>query len=549
MSEQATAPELPVAAPRTEVGARRSASGAAPGARGIVRSTCSQTWRAVVWGRSQLWGGVREGFVETAGLHPGVRRLIVFGYALILVLLAVLLTVDVFRDASWMPLFNSQVTGGSVPNGMYRMPIPALTASVVAYVVGWAYVLTGASDCGRRVFVATLVVFGLPLWLVARATAEAVRQPMLPFVGAVTLAILVPAVLHVVTHRSRVWRERPGVELAIWTAVPCLLLAGFSAVLAANGVSDGRLEIVSLSVVTYLFFLCANWMLVAGTVFSMWLAPEPVNMGVDAGRALARRLRRWLRPSVFGWVALGATLLPALIVALPGAYLWSVFHSLAAHEIVISITLLAGPLALVGWALQRRLAGRWSPLTATIGLALAVAALLTIGLFVLATFANQDLLGWVLAASGLIPPVLLFVLLSTYSVMTFGARFANRDGQQAPRTGRTLIFFGVVMLMMGGMLFSTNLRLPDGRLSTAFQDRLDLTLLVTMWIVAPPYLVWTALRRPNRLLGRIDVRAQPRRRGFARYLPGRLSFGDVALFALLVALSLGATYLGAVLTP
>ena len=518
-------------------------------ARRIARSTLRHGGVVALWTGRQFWGGVREGLVETAELHPGVRRLVVFGYALILFLFAVLLAVDAFRDVPWMPMLLSRDADSADPNSVFRTPILALVAAVVAYLVGWAYVLAGASDFGRWLFTPVLVVFGAPLWLIAQATAEATGQPRLLVVGPLSLVILVVAVLHLAMPRARFWRERPGVELLVWIALPTLLLSGCTLLLAANGLDDGRLDVVGLGVIRYLFLTCIRVMFAAVVVFSLCLAPEPVNLGVGLGRGVARLLRHWLSAGAFQRLALLAIFLPAVVMSVPLGLIAYADRGLAPHAVLLSVLYLAGPLALVGWAIRRRATGRWTTRAASLGLALAVATLVTFGLIVLAFASKQDLLGFMLAAPGLIPPTLLFVLLSTYSLMTFGARFANRDGQRAPRTGRALFFFGFIMLMMSGLLFATNVQRPDGHMSSTFQDLADLVLLVSMWFLALPYLPWIMLRRPSRLLGGVEVGPRRPRRRLERLLPGRLTYRDVALFIGLVALATGVYVLIYFVTP
>jgi hypothetical protein len=106
-----------------------------------------------------------------------------------------------------------------------------------------------------------------------------------------------------------------------------------------------------------------------------------------------------------------------------------------------------------------------------------------------------------------------------------------------------------VLMMIAGLLIFTNIRVPNGSVNTEFQDRLDVVLVLGMWVVALPYLAWIALRRPHRLLGRLEASpATPGRRS-ARFLAGNLTYTDLTIFLLLVAVSLGMNYLAVLLTP
>jgi hypothetical protein len=135
--------------------------------------------------------------------------------------------------------------------------------------------------------------------------------------GQTALAIVVPAVLHLVTHRARFWRDYPLVEFAIWLAWPFLVLEAFTMAIEASGRVVNGLGWIHLTLGMALFQIIAPWVLIAGTVFALWLSPEPVNMGVDLGRGLARRLRRRLPASLYGWLPVLVALVLVAILALP----------------------------------------------------------------------------------------------------------------------------------------------------------------------------------------------------------------------------------------
>src|SRR3954467_1720396 len=131
MHEQAAMPE-PSAEPST---AEPSPAGAArPPRRSVVLGAAHRVARAVpihtrtagVWIGRRIWDSLREGMVETDRLHPGVRRLVILGYVLILALFAILLAVDAFRNAPWMTELRYQLLGTSDPGHLVRMPVLAL---------------------------------------------------------------------------------------------------------------------------------------------------------------------------------------------------------------------------------------------------------------------------------------------------------------------------------------------------------------------------------------------------------------------------------------
>ena len=92
-----------------------------------------------------------------------------------------------------------------------------------------------------------------------------------------------------------------------------------------------------------------------------------------------------------------------------------------------------------------------------------------------------------LRAPGLISPVVLFAALTAYSVMGFGARFANRDSDRAPRTTRTFFYFGVVLLTLSAVLFQTNVWRPGTRFDQRFQTQVDNAFILGSFLFLMPY--------------------------------------------------------------
>ena len=76
------------------------------------------------------------------------------------------------------------------------------------------------------------------------------------------------------------------------------------------------------------------------------------------------------------------------------------------------------------------------------------------------------------------------------------------------------------------------------------QDKVDEAFIVGTVFFLLPYLIWVVLRRPHRLTGEDAPEVDPRRR-FGRLLPGSLTIGDVAAFAVLVGYMVAASYFAA----
>ena len=73
-------------------------------------------------------------------------------------------------------------------------------------------------------------------------------------------------------------------------------------------------------------------------------------------------------------------------------------------------------------------------------------------------FAGQDFAELLLKMTGIFPPLLLFVGLTTYNLFGMGVAFTGVDGRILPRRARVLLYFGTLILVVATMLFLSNER-------------------------------------------------------------------------------------------
>ena len=379
-----------------------------------------------------------------------MRRLVRIGYGILLCSLLLLLLVDTFRDTRWMPI--SEHLRGTSRTG--TAPILSIAAAFMASITGWAFLLTGASDVGRRAFVPAAILYAYVILVPTRETIRLLGLPPFLVTIAGVVLVIVPVGVYLLTHRSRRWRERPDIELVAWLVAPCLYVAATAFLLAMMGRTTWSAALVRDALL--MLEASSPVFLTAAIMLAVFLAPEPVNMAVDIGRTLALTARRHLRPAMFGRLSLAAAILPIAIPLVVTMWDPRVLNRLSAIPFLVAV--FGPPLALAAWAIQRRLSGRWTERTAAWGHACGVTICVVAGLFALAVASKQDLTGWALGTIGVLPPLLLFVMLVVFSVMTFGARFANCDGERAPRTTRMLLYFGVIMLTLSALFHQTNVR-------------------------------------------------------------------------------------------
>ncbi len=145
---------------------------------------------------------LREAFIDFKGLSLSLRILAVLGYVAVFALLALTLLFDLFRNYLAMVTY---VPYGDQPAAR-QVPFVVMIACGLSIALGWAYVLTGATDCRRRVFFPIVALFVVQLIFLAPINILLLwccTAPML-------VAALVGA--HFFTASKRYWRDFPIVE-------------------------------------------------------------------------------------------------------------------------------------------------------------------------------------------------------------------------------------------------------------------------------------------------------------------------------------------------
>lgn len=481
--------------------------------------------------------GLRAGLVDTAGLPSGVRWLVRLGYALTgLCLVAALLLPPVLTLADRFDIFEYQtafrgdfagtVTLVLIPFGRaadlmfgWIPPLPGLGArgllrarilepvvwlSTGALLAGWAFLLTGASDCGRRVF---LLVLGLFCWaLVLYVWPLPERAVLIPALAALLLAL---GSLHALTRARGVWRDYPLAEFAVWLAIG----AGVTTSLVWIGDTyDGKgLEALVSGLERTLLLPAMLWLpvLLLGGV-------EAVELGIGVGKALVSRFAARATDRALQVLAVlapvgvaGAWLAAGAAEALPFGELAPIRSMLDVLGLVIfGVVGYAPPVMTLGWVLVRLARRRWDRSAALTALTLSIASLVLLVTTVVAYGDEQDLVEWAIVQVATMSESIgrslsyftVAVLLLAHNVATFGARYANREGRLLIRQGRALMHFGVLLIMLAcGMFFSSHFIVAGG-IQRRFEPVLVVGLLLGMLLVAPAYFVWTVARRSDRLL-------------------------------------------------
>lgn len=438
------------------------------GAAGLAASVRALAYRYAGRGREAAGWGLRARVVDLGGMPRGVRALAVLGYASVAVLLAAVLLVDLFDGV--MPSVRYEIAA----NELVLVPFPAMVVASLGFVVGWALLLTGASDCRRRVFLPMVGLFLLQMFLLSSAAATG--SGTLVMRGLALALVAVPVGVHFFAPRLSHWRDFAVVEFLFWAAMIFVFVA------CAWAIGETRADVADA--LDTMFAL----LLLLSEPFWLLLALDVVDLAVDLSRPAVLRLGRSLSGRVLNALAVLALLAqPVFGLAL-----------VAVGEVWGEWILIAWvPLAVAALALARR----WTVRTAATLMALVLVSLVfTLGVS-LASVGN-DFTGLALSATGLIPPAVLFAGLVAYDVFNFGARFASTDGRVMPRTGRTLMYFGTAVLVLSSTLLYLNIKpVVEGEYTNFLQEFVNDFFFVGTLFLGPPYLIWIAWKRRERLIG------------------------------------------------
>lgn len=368
----------------------------------------------------EMWASLR---LNMADLPPAYRRLALIGYGLALLLIVAMVVFEMAGENLTRIQFS---TSGYQRTLGLSVPVAMPSIYLLSWVIGWALLLTGASDCRNRVFLPVALYFTLA-WLSGSGIANA--QGSEGFLLWLLPLLLVFA--RAVSGRLTVWHTRPGLEFLLWVVL-----------LAAFPLTWGRGDDVTLAASTY---TSLAGVYIVGLPFWFWLGVDGADGILQIANALLETLRQALGSKQDRWAA-GLT---GLVVGLAFVLIF-VDRGLWALSVVI--VLLA--LATVGLA---RLRGRGPALPWRFLLWVAFSAFIfTLFLDLAVKEIDTDVNSIVLHLAGL-PPGAVFGLLLLYDICTAGTRFAGVDGCWLPRRGRVLIYLGAIVLSAAFAFLALNI--------------------------------------------------------------------------------------------
>ena len=420
-------------------------------------------------------------FIDLRDLPLSLKILTIAGYLAIFGLLFFTLLVELAGDR--LATVEYTVTGPTL-----KIPLFVVAIAGLAFVLGWAYLLTGAAAAKARIFLPVLLLFALQLFMVSSFLSVFLE----------VLFILAVLVIYGFTFRTRFWHDLPGLHFFGWLGAISVIF------FLSVGTSATNAELASA--------LSTNFGMVTLLTLMFWvlLSFSIIDLGIKIGRAFTRIARKTLPfPSFTGLIVFVLLIHPVvamLVVWLTRDPLWS-------FDLPVSFVLLLG--ALVVW-----ISRRWSASAAAVLLVLSVATpVVMLGLSM--AFAGKDFTELLLKMTGLFPPTLLFVGLTTYNLLGMGVEFTGVDGRILPKRARVLLYFGTLLLVVACMLFVSNERIVEtNQLPLDLQSFINTVIASSAFLLVIPYVVWMIWKRRELLTGPEKDFSSPPRWTWLERVPG-----------------------------
>jgi hypothetical protein len=420
--------------------------------------------------------------IDLQGLPVSLKILTITGYLAVFGMLLFTLLVELAGD-------RLQTVAYTLAGQNDKVPLVVMAIAGLAFILGWAYLLTGAAAAKARIFLPILVLYALQLFLVTNITFLVLVLEVVFF-----LTVLV---IYGLTFRARFWRDLPGLHFFGW------LMAVSVIVILSVGTSTNANVARALS---------ANFSIVLLLTLVFWvlLGLSTIDLGIKTGRSITRLARKFLPFSAFSALIVFVLLIHPAVTAL---VFWLTRDAFWLLDVLFSILLIPG--ALVVW-ITRRWSGSTSALFLTLSLATPVVVL---GLSM--AFAGQDFTGLLLKMTGVFPPTLLFVGLTTYNLFGMGVAFTGVDGRILPKRARILLYFGTLLLVVACMLFMSNNRIVEtNQLSLDFQNLINNLFALSALFLGIPYVGWMVWKQREMLVGSEKDLSDPPRLLWLGRLPG-----------------------------
>ncbi|MCJ7432709.1 MAG: hypothetical protein MUO77_04400, partial [Anaerolineales bacterium] len=363
--------------------------------------------------------------------------------------------------------------------------------TILFFILGWVYVLTGAAMAKARIFLPALGLFAFQLFIITGGGSFAACAEV--------VFIFFFLIVYAITFRTRFWRDYPFVHFFIWLAI-LLFFMFFSVGFAETDAQVANSITANFSLILLLTLL-----------FWVFLGLDIMNLGISIGRALTKIARRFLPfPALSAltlFILIAHPTFVLVLMVLTEGWIWL-------FDLALSIPLALG--AVVIWFRRR-----WNLSTTATFLSLSLASpVASLGLSM--SLSGTDMLEALLALTGIFPPLLLFVGLTTYNLLGTGITFTSVDGKIIPRDARIPLYFGTVILVITFMLLMSNERVADtGKLFIDVQGMINGLFMMGGIFLGLPYVIWLIFKRREEIIGNEDEFMSPPRWLWLERIPAR----------------------------
>jgi hypothetical protein len=421
-------------------------------------------------------------FIDLQGLPVSLKILTVTGYLVVFGQLLFTLLIELAGNR--LPMVEYTLFGPTL-----KVPLVVMMIAGLSFIMGWAYLLTGAAAAKARIFLSVLVLFAVQLFMSTNFMAFLLEL----------LFFFVVLVIYALTFRTPFWLDLPGLYFFGWLgAISLIVIISIGTSVTNAEVASGLSSVFSNVMVLTLMF----WILLSFSI---------IDLGIKTGRFFTRIARGYLPAPSFNALVIFVLLIHPAIAAL---VIWVTRNSFWSFDLPFSILFFLG--ALVMWITRR-----WSVFIGAIFLVLSLATpVVMVGLSM--TFAGIDVTESLLKLTGIFPPTLLFVGLTTYNLLGMGVTFTSVDGRILPKRARVLLYFGTLILVVACMLFISHERIATtNQLNMDLQDLINSVISVSAFCLVIPYVVWMLWKKRELLIGpELDLTNPPRWSWLER-IPGR----------------------------
>ncbi len=416
-----------------------------------------------------IFGRLAENFIDLRGLPLGIKLLTIGGYLSVFFLLLMVLLFEIIGDD--LPSIQFSFPGD--PRNI-SLPLAVMAIAVLFFIVGWVYLLTGAGMAKARIFLSVLALFSFQLFMIV-----GVSQSVFPIAGEF-IFFLAFLIVYALTYRTKFWRNFPLLHFGGWLGV----ILFFMILGVGTAMTD---SMIAASLVTNFYVI----MLIT-LIFWVFLGLDIMNLGITIGRSLTIIARRFLPfPALSALTVFILLVHPAIVLsALTLTKNWGWWFV----DLILSVPLVLG--ASFVWLMHR-----WNTAAAATFLSLSFASPVAF-LGVSMAFNGSDVVELLLALTGIFPPLLLFVSLTTYNLMGTGVTFTGVDGRVMPRGARILLYFGTVILVVTFMLLISRERVVETKeLALDVQGLINDLFALSGLFLGIPYVIWLVWKRREKVIG------------------------------------------------